>query len=137
QFNAMVEQLDQHHRTIGDLNANLELKVRRRTRQLSRSRRKLKQSLRQLREHDRLKTEFFSNVSHELRTPLTMILSPVEQTLDRHGESLPADASYMLDVVRVNGRRLLELINRLLEFSKLEAGRSRVKLSPVDVNRLV
>ncbi len=91
QFNAMVEKLDQNAQTIRDLNTNLEKKVRRRTRQLSRSRRKLQHSLRQLREHDRLKTEFFSNVSHELRTPLTMILSPVEQTLEQYGPQLPAD----------------------------------------------
>jgi signal transduction histidine kinase len=137
QFNAMVDQLDQNDRTIRDLNANLELKVRRRTRQLSRSRRKLQQSLRRLREHDRLKTEFFSNVSHELRTPLTMILSPVEQALERYGKQLPAEVAYMLDVVGVNSRRLLELINRLLEFSKLEAGRLRLNVASVDLNRLV
>ncbi len=137
QFNAMVERLDQNHQTIRDLNANLELKVRRRTRQLSKSRRKVQQSLRRLQEHDRLKTEFFSNVSHELRTPLTMILSPVEQTLAKYRPQLPPDASYMLDVVGLNGRRLLELINRLLEFSKLEAGRLRLNFTAVDVNEVV
>ena len=137
QFNAMVVQLDQNHQTIRDLNANLELKVRRRTRQLSKSRRKVQQSLRRLQEHDRLKTEFFSNVSHELRTPLTMILSPVEQTLSKYRPQLPPEASYLLDVVGLNGRRLLELINRLLEFSKLEAGRLRLNFTAVDVNQLV
>jgi signal transduction histidine kinase len=137
QFNAMVGQLDHSHQTIRDLNVNLEHKVKRRTRQLSRSKQALQDSLDQLQEYDRLKTEFFSNVSHELRTPLTMILSPVDQMLERHGERLPAEAIYMLDVVRVNGRRLLELINRLLEFSKLEAGRAKLGLSAVDVNGLV
>jgi two-component system sensor histidine kinase ChiS len=137
QFNAMVEQLDQNNRVIRDLNANLELKVRHRTRQLSRSRRKVQQSLRKLQEHDRLKTQFFSNVSHELRTPLTMILSPVEQALEKHGSQMPAEVSYMLDVVGINGRRLLELINRLLEFSKLEAGRVKLTRAAVNINHLV
>jgi signal transduction histidine kinase len=137
QFNAMVGRLDQSHQTIHDLNVNLEHKVKRRTRQLSRSKRALQDSLSQLQEYDRLKTEFFSNVSHELRTPLTMILSPVDQMLERHGDLLPAEAVYMLDVVRINGRRLLELINRLLEFSRLEAGRATLSVSAVDVNGLV
>jgi nitrate/nitrite-specific signal transduction histidine kinase len=68
QFNVMVEQLDQNDQTIRDLNTGLERKVKRRTRQLSRSRRSLKRSLVKLTEYDRLKTEFFSNVSHEMPT---------------------------------------------------------------------
>ena len=89
QFNVMVEQLDENDRTIRDLNSGLENKVRRRTRQLSRSRRSLKRSLDKLTEYDRLKTEFFSNVSHELRTPLTMILAPVDRLLQRHADAMP------------------------------------------------
>ena len=137
QFNAMVAQLDQSHQTIHDLNTNLESTVKRRTRQLSKSKRELQHSLAQLREYDRLKTEFFSNVSHELRTPLTMILSPVEQILKKYGSELPAEASYLLKVAEINGQRLLELIHRLLEFSKLEAGRASLHLTSVDVNRMV
>jgi two-component system sensor histidine kinase ChiS len=137
QFNAMVEELDRNARVIRDLNVNLEKKVRHRTRQLSHSRRRLQHSYRQLREHDRLKTEFFSNVSHELRTPLTMILSPVQQTLEKYGAQLPPPVTYMLDVVNINGRRLLELINRLLEFSKLEAGRLKLMPSRMNLNQLV
>ena len=137
QFNTMVEQLSGNDHTIRDLNANLESKVKRRTRQLSKSRRTLKRSLGKLREHDRLKTEFFSNISHELRTPLTMILTPVERLLDKPGAALPANAVTMLGMVRTNGHRLLELINKLLDFSKLEAGRMTLKRSALDVNRLI
>jgi signal transduction histidine kinase len=137
QFNAMVKVLDQNNQTIRDLNTNLEDKVRRRTRQLSRNKRELQKSLRQLQEYDRLKTEFFSNVSHELRTPLTMILSPIERAIEKFGSELPSEVTYMLDVIRINGSRLLELISRLLEFSKLEAGRVRLNVSSLDLNRLV
>jgi signal transduction histidine kinase len=137
QFNAMVEQLSRHDHTIRDLNANLESKVKLRTRQLSKSRRTIKRSLSKLQEHDRLKTEFFSNISHELRTPLTMILTPVDRLIERHAAALPDGASSMLDMVRLNGNRLLELINKLLDFSKLEAGRMKLKLGPLDVNALV
>jgi len=137
QFNAMVQQLDQNDQTIRDLNVNLESKVKRRTRQLSKSKRSLQRSLRKLREYDQLKTEFFSNVSHELRTPLTMILSPVERILQVHGEQLSPSAVSLVDVIRINALRLLELINKLLDFSKLEAGRVRLDLRVCDLNVLI
>ncbi|HEV3339330.1 MAG TPA: hybrid sensor histidine kinase/response regulator, partial [Pirellulales bacterium] len=137
QFNAMVERLSTNDHTIRDLNVNLETKVRVRTRQLSKSRRSLKRSLAKMREYDRLKTEFFSNISHELRTPLTMILAPVERILDRQRGQLPDSAVNMLTMVRVNASRLLELINKLLDFSKLEAGRVQLARVAVDLNALV
>jgi len=137
QFNVMVEQLDENDRTIRELNTNLERKVRRRTRQLSRSRRSLQRSLNKLTEHDRLKTEFFSNVSHELRTPLTMILAPVDRLLQRNADELSPSAKHMLEMVRLNGYRLLDLINRLLDFSKLEAGQMKLNLAATDLNKLV
>jgi signal transduction histidine kinase len=137
QFNAMVERLAKNDHTIRDLNVNLETKVRVRTKQLSKSRRSLKRSLAKMREYDRLKTEFFSNISHELRTPLTMILAPVERILDRQRGQLPEAAVNMLEMVRVNAGRLLELINKLLDFSKLEAGRMRLAPAPIDLNALV
>ncbi|HET6883985.1 MAG TPA: ATP-binding protein [Pirellulales bacterium] len=137
QFNVMVKRLASSDHTIRDLNANLEGKVRMRTRQLNKNRRSLKRSLAKMREYDRLKTEFFSNISHELRTPLTMILAPVERILDRQREHLPAAAVNLLEMVRVNAARLLELINKLLDFSKLEAGRMQIHKSALDVNALV
>jgi signal transduction histidine kinase len=137
QFNVMVEQLDENDRTIRDLNSGLERKVRRRTRQLSRSRRTLKRSLDKLTEYDRLKTEFFSNVSHELRTPLTMILAPVDRLLKQYADAMPPNATRMLEMVRLNGYKLLDLINRLLDFSKLEAGQMQLTVAAVDVNQLV
>jgi signal transduction histidine kinase len=136
QFNAMVDQLDLNDHTIRDLNSNLERKVKQRTRQLSKKRRELQASLDQLQQYDRLKTEFFSNVSHELRTPLTMILAPIEEIVAKRRQELGGDLPYMLDAALVNGRRLLDLINRLLEFSKLEAGQARLCLSPVDIGKM-
>ncbi|HUY93119.1 MAG TPA: ATP-binding protein [Pirellulales bacterium] len=137
QFNAMVEQLASNDQTIRDLNVNLESKVARRTRQLSKSRRTLKRSLAKLQEYDRLKTEFFSNISHELRTPLTMIVTPIERLLDKQRAALPPQVVSMLEMVRSNGHRLLELINKLLDFSKLEAGGMRLKLTGLDANRML
>ncbi|HTI52406.1 MAG TPA: ATP-binding protein, partial [Planctomycetaceae bacterium] len=136
QFNAMVQQLDQNNQTIRELNVGLEHKVKLRTRQLSKSKRSLQRSLKKLREYDQLKTTFFSNISHELRTPLTMIISPVDRIIETHGPDIPARVGSLMEVVRVNANRLLELINQLLEFSKLEAGQARLSPTAVDLNSL-
>lgn len=137
QFNAMVEQLSSNDQTIRDLNCNLERKVKERTGQLSRNRKSLKRSLAKLREYDRVKTDFFANISHELRTPLTMLITPVERILGREADGLPESVRSTLEMVRLNGHRLLVLINRLLDFSKLEAGHQQVKFTALDLNALV
>lgn len=136
EFNTMVEQLNRNDAMIRELNATLEEKVKVRTRQLMRSKKTLQRSFRKLRETDRLKTEFFSNVSHELRTPLTMILAPVQRLLEQ-ADTLPARDRSLLDVVRLNGLRLLELINQLLEFSRVGAGKEAVRPESLQLNRLV
>jgi PAS domain S-box-containing protein len=80
-----------------------------------------------LAELDRAKTAFFSNVSHEFRTPLTLMLGPIEDLLERgaHDEEL--------EVVHRNGQRLLRLVNTLLDFSRIEAGRVRARYQPTDL----
>jgi signal transduction histidine kinase len=137
QFNAMVEELDRKDRTVRDLNANLERKVRVRTRALARSKRSLQHSFEQLRESDRHKTEFFSNVSHELRTPLMMILSPLERLARRAGGQGDGEARSLLDVASINAQRLLKLINQLLDFAKLEAGHTQLRPESVALNAFV
>ncbi|HTN03326.1 MAG TPA: ATP-binding protein, partial [Planctomycetaceae bacterium] len=136
EFNTMVEQLNRNDAMIRELNSTLEEKVRLRTRQLMRSKKTLQRSFRKLRETDRLKTEFFSNVSHELRTPLTMILAPVQRLLEQ-SDALPERDRSLLDVVRLNGLRLLELINQLLEFSRVGSGKEELRPESLHLNRLV
>ena len=86
-----------------------------------------------LTELNRAKTRFFSNASHELRTPLTLILGPLENIL--RGEAGPIDPAIYntLNVVYRNGTRLLKLVNSLLDFSRIEAGRMRAVFEPIDV----
>jgi signal transduction histidine kinase/FixJ family two-component response regulator len=75
-----------------------------------------------LTELDRAKTAFFSNVSHEFRTPLTLLLGPLEEA--RAGNAkLPPGVGAQLEVVHRNALRLLKLVNTLLDFSRIEAGR--------------
>ena len=77
---------------------------------------------------DRAKTTFFSNISHELRTPLTLILGPVEDLLSR-GDPITA-SSCELQLVHRNVLRLLKLVNTLLDFSRIEAGRTQATYAP-------
>ena len=86
-----------------------------------------------LAEIDRLKTQFFSNVSHEFRTPLTLMLGPVEEARRDAEERGLQDQSARLEVVERNSRRLLRLVNTLLDFSRLEAGRVEASYEPTDV----
>jgi signal transduction histidine kinase len=86
-----------------------------------------------LAELDRAKTIFFSNVSHEFRTPLTLMLGPIEDLLQRGYEDLSTAARTQLEVVNRNGLRLLRLVNTLLDFSRIEAGRVRATYRPTDL----
>jgi PAS domain S-box-containing protein len=84
-----------------------------------------------LAEIDWAKTAFFSNVSHEFRTPLTLMLGPLEDALA--GSDLPAGERERLDVAHRNSLRLLKLVNTLLDFSRIEAGRAQASYAPSDL----
>jgi signal transduction histidine kinase len=86
-----------------------------------------------LAEIDRAKTTFFSNVSHEFRTPLQLMLGPLEEALPDAGERLGPERHQQLLTVRRNALRLLKLVNTLLDFSRLEAGRVQALFQPTDL----
>ncbi|MEH2086024.1 ATP-binding protein [Nostoc sp.] len=86
-----------------------------------------------LTEIDRAKTVFFSNVSHEFRTPLTLMLGPLEDTLTTCATLLPAKEREQLEMVQRNGLRLLKLVNSLLDFSRIEAGRVQASYEPTNL----
>jgi len=83
-----------------------------------------------LAELDRAKTEFFSNVSHEFRTPLTLMLNPLEEVLAIE----PLEHRSQLETVHRNGLRLLKLVNTLLDFSRIEAGRVQAVYQPIELS---
>jgi PAS domain S-box-containing protein len=85
-----------------------------------------------LAEIDRAKTTFFSNVSHEFRTPLTLLLGPIHDLLAA-GSPSEAEVREKLDLAQRNGVRLLRLVNALLDFSRIEAGRMRASYEPTDI----
>ena len=83
-----------------------------------------------LQELDRMKSRFFANLSHEFRTPLTLILGPVAQLLNEAAEEKTRSR---LRLVHANAKRLLGLINQLLDLSKLESGKMPLRAAPGDL----
>ncbi|HET7437530.1 MAG TPA: PAS domain S-box protein, partial [Thermoanaerobaculia bacterium] len=86
-----------------------------------------------LAELDRAKTAFFSNVSHEFRTPLTLMLGPLEDILAKPEDQVHHANRELLEVMHRNGQRLLKLVNTLLDFSRIEAGRVQASYEPTDL----
>ena len=86
-----------------------------------------------LAEIDRAKTAFFSNVSHEFRTPLTLMLGPAEDAL---AEPLSPDERERWSMVHRSALRLSKLVNTLLDFSRIEAGRVQASYEPTDLSAL-
>ena len=87
----------------------------------------------QLQELDRAKTAFFSNVSHEFRTPLTLMLGSLEQVFGDVSARLPEVQRKRLAAAQRNTLRLLKLVNTLLDFTRVEAGRAEAAFEPVDL----
>jgi signal transduction histidine kinase len=87
-----------------------------------------------LSEIDQAKTQFFSNISHEFRTPLTQMPGPLED-MKRDAPSGRPTAPHppRVDLVHRNGLRLLKLVNTLLDFSRIEAGRMQAVYEATDL----
>jgi len=85
-----------------------------------------------LKELDDLRSNFFANISHEFRTPLTLILNPTEQLLK---DNIKSDHKNYLQIIHRNASRMLELVNQLLELSKLESGRTELKVGNYDLKK--
>jgi PAS domain S-box-containing protein len=90
-----------------------------------------------LAEIDRAKTQFFANISHEFRTPLTLMLGPLEDMKRDAADAVALTPHYaQVDLVHRNGLRLLKLVNTLLDFSRIEAGRVQALYEPTDLAQL-
>ncbi len=112
-------------------NSAMERDIVKRSAELSVAIGELRQVNDKLGELDRAKTAFFSNVSHELRTPLTLMLAPLEDALEEQG--LAAGLRDRLRMAHDNALRLLRLVNALLDFSRLQAGRLHATFAPLDL----
>jgi signal transduction histidine kinase/class 3 adenylate cyclase len=101
--------------------------------QQSRLYQKTRQQAERLLELDRQKTEFFQNVSHEFRTPLTLMIGPLESVVEQQ-KDLPYEQSA---IALRNSRRLLRLVNQLLDIQRLDAGRMQASFRPCDLVKFV
>jgi len=100
---------------IGDKNQQLETQTL-----------QLKDQSEQLKEMDKVKSRFFANISHEFRTPLTLIMGPLEQILS---DSKDKDLKQQADLMLRNSKRLLKLVNQLLELARFDSGKMTLKAS--------
>lgn len=119
---------------IADLNRNLEDRIKKRTQELEKANFSLKEAKLEAEKANKAKSEFLSRMSHELRTPMNAILG-FAQLL----ELTPLTEKQLknLEYILKGGQHLLSLINEILDLSKIEAGKIKMKVEPIDLNEIL
>ncbi|PRX57516.1 signal transduction histidine kinase [Flagellimonas meridianipacifica] len=115
-------------------NLILEGIIKRRTEEIRQKNKQLSYQTERLKELDTMKTRLFANISHEFRTPLTLIKGPIEklESAEKNTISTPN-----IKMIRRNANRLLNLVNQLLDLSKLDSGKLRLNESEGDVLKCI
>lgn len=121
---------------VHTLNRELEDKVEERTIALEQRNTELAHANQELQRLDEMKSEFVSLVSHELRAPLTTLNGGLELAL-QHAETLTPFARHTLETMVGESNRLTQLVQRILDISRLEAGKMEVNPGPVAVRPLM
>lgn len=124
-FNNMVHKLLSREQQIHEYRTTLEQKVSSRTAQLAATNQDLQLAIDKAEQANQLKSRFLANMSHEIRTPLTAIIGFTEQVL--HSDLNATEQLQLLQLVHKNGKHLLELINNILDISKIEADKLEVE----------
>jgi signal transduction histidine kinase/ligand-binding sensor domain-containing protein len=115
----------------------LEQRVHERTRELKEKNQALEEASRQVQEANRLKTEFLARMSHDLRTPMNAIIGYTRILLRRTKDVLEPRQYQNLENIQTSAHNLLDLINDILDLSKVEAGRVEVHPEEVNLQRLI
>ncbi|MFZ6017675.1 MAG: response regulator [Nitrospirota bacterium] len=132
-FNYMVE-------SVSSFSKKLEQEITRKTALLDERTRLLElleRANRDLRELDKLKSTFLANMSHELRTPMNAIIGYTDLLLDRVDGPINEEQEKSLKKVAANARHLLQLINDILDISKIESGKMEVEIKEIDLKWLI
>ncbi len=129
-FNYMVKK-------ISSFSKELEIEVARRTMMLREKTLLLERANRELRELDRLKSSFLANMSHELRTPMNSIIGYTELLIDGVDGPTNEEQTKSLKKVESNARHLLQLINDILDMSKIESGKIELDLKELDLKNVI
>ncbi len=108
----------------------LEQEVKLRTLQIEKDKATISQQAEQLRSLDKVKNRFFANISHELRTPITLILSPIEILLQQEEVQQSELLESTLEVMRRNTQQLLNLVEEILDLTKLDAVKLEISETP-------
>lgn len=133
EFNQMVNELNTNRQKLIDYREHLEEKVATRTQAIARINKQLEQAIIDSEQANHLKSRFLANMSHEIRTPLTAIIGFTETVLSQEPDK--DKASYLSTVLR-NSKHLLEIINNILDLSKIEAEKLEVEHKRVDLGVL-
>lgn len=129
-FSEVTTERVQTEEELRRLNLELEERVARRTAELARAKEQAESA-------DRLKSAFLATMSHELRTPLNSIIGFTGILLQGLVGPLTAEQTKQLGMVQTSARHLLELINDILDLSKIEAGQLDLAAGPVDMRRVI
>jgi signal transduction histidine kinase/CheY-like chemotaxis protein len=132
-FNYMVESVSSSSRRLEEEIERKTALLNERTRLLG----LLERANRELRELDRLKSTFLANMSHELRTPMNAIIGYTELLIDRVDGPVNEEQEKSLKRVATNARHLLQLINDVLDISKIEAGKVELEIKELDLKWLI
>lgn len=122
---------------LSALNKELETKVAERTIELRNKSQLLEEAYNNLKEVDRLKTQFLSTMSHELRTPLNSIIGYTQLLLDEVDGEITGPQREDLERIEKNAKHLLQLINDILDLSKIEAGKMQLNITKIDLKEAV
>ena len=129
--------LEAKHEELELLNLGLEKKVEERTGELNKSNMELAEALSRLKALDRMKSDFVSHVSHELRTPLAAIKGSVDNMLDGITGMINDKQQQYLFRIRNNTDRLIRLINDLLDISRIESGKIKLRFQAVPIRDII
>ncbi|MBQ4831991.1 response regulator [Pseudoalteromonas sp. MMG010] len=134
EFNYMIQQIKHYQEELEQYKYHLEEKVESRTQALKSMNKKLELAITQAEQANQLKSRFLANMSHEIRTPLTAIMGFTEQLFNHKENS--SNKQHLSTILR-NSKHLLELINNILDLSKIEAEKLVVESAKINVADLI